>query len=56
MYGTDKVFRYYWDFAPGYSYVDVATQAGHATFVTPPKISLAVQLTIRTVSFMTVLV
>ncbi|KAG0645118.1 hypothetical protein D0Z07_9117 [Hyphodiscus hymeniophilus] len=24
--------RYYWDFAPGYSYVDVATQYNHATF------------------------
>lgn len=24
--------RYYWDFAPGYSYVDVAAQYGHATF------------------------
>ncbi|TVY35104.1 hypothetical protein LSUB1_G006552 [Lachnellula subtilissima] len=39
--------RYYWDFAPGYSYVDVATQAGHATFVTVPKFSLAVELTIH---------
>ncbi|KAF9736726.1 hypothetical protein PMIN06_003543 [Paraphaeosphaeria minitans] len=25
--------RYYWDFAPGYSYVDVAAQYGHATFL-----------------------
>ncbi|EME38054.1 hypothetical protein DOTSEDRAFT_75960 [Dothistroma septosporum NZE10] len=24
--------RYYWDFAPGYSYVDVAAQYNHATF------------------------
>lgn len=26
------MFRYYWDFAPGYSYVDVAVQAGHGAF------------------------
>ncbi|KAL5381160.1 hypothetical protein DPSP01_007414 [Paraphaeosphaeria sporulosa] len=25
--------RYYWDFAPGYSYVDVAAQYGHATLL-----------------------
>jgi pimeloyl-ACP methyl ester carboxylesterase len=30
---ADELPRYYWDFAPGYSYVDVATTDNHATFV-----------------------
>jgi hypothetical protein len=32
---SDDISRYYWDFAPGYSYVDVATAYNHATFVIP---------------------
>jgi hypothetical protein len=35
VYYTNELSSYYWDFALGYSYVDVATTYNHATCVIP---------------------
>jgi len=43
---TDRLSRYYWDFAPGYSYVDVATSYDRATFVIFPSSTITIVLTI----------